>query len=250
MYYPISIFLPEAAETDQGVYLYNTYDKRAYFVFRFVNIGAKYDICILSQPNYCSKSNAMNVTYKTVGEPDYIEKIHFLDEIPTTLSDAKTSAKWWAEMNWNYIKTGTRIQQQIQSEETKLEGKFILPSELFNKGLYLYPTEDGESYFIYNYVQVSNYFEADIIAQPQYALMTPRVSCHDTHRLDSTRPHLQKICITSGKEPRDLEGIQDVSKGWSELTWSYIKTGKTLDEQVSNNYPVKSWFQKITSIFN
>ena len=76
------------------------------------------------------------------------------------------------------------------------------------------------------------------------------MSCHDTHRLDSTRPHLQKICITSGKEPRDLEGIQDVSKGWSELTWSYIKTGKTLDEQVSNNYPVKSWFQKITSIFN
>lgn len=93
-----------------------------------------------------------------------------------------------------------------------------------------YRTKDGGAYYKFRYVNIGGKFEIDIVEQPSYRHRD--TSAHVIHRLPSARGG-EKICISSGHEPTTLEGAKNISMQWAELTHEYIKTGRTLDQQVS-----------------
>lgn len=106
-----------------------------------------------------------------------------------------------------------------------------------------YVTKDGSQFyqFDYHYQQMPGYWEVYIIKQPSYEGRNS--SLEMTHRLPSSqRKAKYKICITKGLEPKDLESAQQLSMDWAELTHNYIKTGKSIDAQVSDNH--KPWWKK------
>lgn len=97
----------------------------------------------------------------------------------------------------------------------------------------IYRTKDGKAYFIFRYVlmEYNGYYEIDILSQPNYKGRDSDISV--THRLTSDRPDCaRKICIYASKAPKTLELAMRLSADWAELTQTYIKTGKTLDEQI------------------
>jgi len=95
-----------------------------------------------------------------------------------------------------------------------------------------YKTKDGSAMYKFNYVDIGGKFEIDILEQPSYRFRG--TDAHITHRLPSSRSG-QKICISSGHEPTTLDGAKNISTQWAELTHEYIKTGTTIDKQVSQN---------------
>lgn len=92
-----------------------------------------------------------------------------------------------------------------------------------------YRTKDGSAYYKFRYVDIGGKFEIDILQQPTYSLRDS--SQHITHRLHSDRGGM-KICISTGFEPGTLEKAKKISVEWAELTNTFIKTGKTIDQQV------------------
>ena len=95
-----------------------------------------------------------------------------------------------------------------------------------------YRTKDGSAIYKYRYVDIGGKFEIDIIEQPSYRHRD--TSAHVIHRLPSARGG-EKICISSGHEPTTLDGAKNISMQWAELTHEYIKTGKTIDQQIAQN---------------
>jgi hypothetical protein len=95
-----------------------------------------------------------------------------------------------------------------------------------------YRTKDGNAFYKFRYVDIGGNYEIDIVEQPSYRHRD--TSAHVIHRLPSVRGG-EKICISSGHEPTTLEGAKKISMQWAELTHVYITTGKTLDQQVSQN---------------
>lgn len=95
-----------------------------------------------------------------------------------------------------------------------------------------YRTKDGNAFYKFRYVDIGGKFEIDIVEQPSYRHRS--TDAHITHRLPSAR-NGQKICISSGHEPTSLDGAKNISMQWAELTNEYIKSGKTIDEQVAQN---------------
>ena len=101
--------------------------------------------------------------------------------------------------------------------------------------MFTYLTKDGKAHFQFSYHLVNGkYYEIDIHHQPRYGLRNS--GAVTTHRLRSSRKASRKICITSGKEPRTLDVAQKFSTQWAELTWEYIKTGVTIDQQFARMY--------------
>ncbi|MBP6237609.1 MAG: hypothetical protein KA536_15775 [Saprospiraceae bacterium] len=94
----------------------------------------------------------------------------------------------------------------------------------------IYRTRDGLSHYHFQYLKVNNYFEIDIIQQPPYGIRNSNMSV--AHWLNSVRGG-KKICISLGKEPITLEAARNISMEWAELTNEYIKTGRTIDEQIA-----------------
>lgn len=124
-------------------------------------------------------------------------------------------------------------------------GEEIMPGTLHGKDEYIkagtlcasfspatYRTKDGSAFYKFRYVDLGGKFEIDILEQPSYSGRAD--SAHVTHKLPSDRGG-EKICIASGSEPTGIEGAQNISMQWAELTHNYIKTGKTIDSQVSEN---------------
>ena len=95
-----------------------------------------------------------------------------------------------------------------------------------------YRTKDGTAVYKFRYIDIGGKFEIDILEQPSYSYRD--TSAHKTHRLPSAR-NGQKICISAGCEPTTLEGAKNISTQWAELTNTYIKTGRSIDDQVSQN---------------
>lgn len=95
-----------------------------------------------------------------------------------------------------------------------------------------YRTKNGKGLYSFRYVDIGGKFEIDILSQPSYAGKSS--GGHITHRLSSSRGG-QKICINTGKEPKDIETAKKISMEWAELTQTYIETGKTLDSQINAN---------------
>jgi hypothetical protein len=95
-----------------------------------------------------------------------------------------------------------------------------------------YRTKDGRALYKFNYVDIGGKSEIDILDQPSYGRRD--TSAHLIHRLPSARGG-QKICISSGHEPKTLDGAKTISMQWAELTHTYILTGRNIDNQVSQN---------------
>lgn len=94
-----------------------------------------------------------------------------------------------------------------------------------------YRTKNGKGLYTFRFVNIGGKFEIDILSQPSYAGKAS--SSLTTHRLSSSRGG-HKICISSGKEPKDIETTKKISVEWAELTQTYIETGKTLDTQINS----------------
>lgn len=95
-----------------------------------------------------------------------------------------------------------------------------------------YKTTDGQAYFMFKYIEVNGFIEIHIIEQPEYDNVDDDLSI--THRLPSDREEY-KICFSSGKEPKEIELAKGFSMAWAEYTWNYIKTGVTIDDQISGH---------------
>ncbi len=95
-----------------------------------------------------------------------------------------------------------------------------------------YRTKDGTGEYKYRFVEKGGKFDIDILSQPSY--QGKNESSVVSHRLSSARGG-KKICFASGKEPKDVETCKRVVIEFSELTHNYIKTGKTIDDQLKAN---------------
>lgn len=96
----------------------------------------------------------------------------------------------------------------------------------------VYRTKDGKKNFVFRYVNVGWCYEIDIISQPSYGFRSEDPSV--IHRLYSDRSDCRYvICVNSHAAPRTLEAAMRLSMDWAELTWYYIKTGVTIDKQLS-----------------
>lgn len=131
--------------------------------------------------------------------------------------------------------TPSTMPDHMNSTNNAHGGEEILAGTLHSRsyGPYTYRTKDGSAYYMYRYVQVpQGYFEIDILSQPDYGARDTRMNV--IHRLPSDRGG-HKICISQGFEPTDLEKAKRISTEWAELTNVFIKTGKSIDQQVSEN---------------
>lgn len=55
-----------------------------------------------------------------------------------------------------------------------------------------------------------------------------------THRLSSLRHDCYHIiCVNAYHTPQTEEAAKKLSMDWAELTWNYIKTGETIDQQLA-----------------
>ena len=108
---------------------------------------------------------------------------------------------------------------------------FLTAGVLNSSQVYAYKTKDGRAVFQFSYPSVNNYYEIDIHSTPSYGSRSS--DSHLAHWLTSSRTGVsKKICFTRGREPKTLSEAQRFSTDWAELTWEYIKTGVTIDEQI------------------
>ena len=110
-----------------------------------------------------------------------------------------------------------------------------LPPKKVDSGSYynIYKTRDGKYYFMFRYILLPrrNTWDIDIMSMPSYGSRDK--SYTTTHRLDSHRPDCAyKICVYADKAPKDLQSAMKLSMDWAELTYHYIKTGITIDDQI------------------
>lgn len=101
-----------------------------------------------------------------------------------------------------------------------------------NYGPATYRTKDGKALYKFRFVNIDGKFEIDILNQPSYG--SRDASNVVSHRLPSARGG-NKICISDGKEPKTIESARKICMEWSELTHTYIRTGTSIDKQVSDN---------------
>jgi hypothetical protein len=113
-------------------------------------------------------------------------------------------------------------------------GEEIKPGVLHTKNYSpaTYRTKDGMGIYKFRFVDLGGKFEIDIDSQPSYGVRNNGSLA--THRLPSSRGG-KKICISVGKEPKTLETAKKICVEWSELTQTYINTGKSIDSQVAGN---------------
>jgi len=97
--------------------------------------------------------------------------------------------------------------------------------------VYTYRTKDGAAYFKFSYHLVDGGYEIDIHQKPSYEGRSS--DCHHVHLLSSSRDATHKICIVKSAAPKTLEDAKNFSMTFAELTWEYIKTGVSIDTQIS-----------------
>ena len=102
---------------------------------------------------------------------------------------------------------------------------------LHSQQLYRYKTRDGKAVFTFSYEQEIGYYDVIIHEHPFYNGRDEFPSIAHWNESDLS-PINRKICFNIGKEPKTLEKAKKISMEWSELTWNYILTGVTIDEQL------------------
>ena len=106
---------------------------------------------------------------------------------------------------------------------------------LHSSQVYQYKTKDGRAVFAFSYeYQPEGYYDIAIHHLPSYqgrddgSNIAHWLSCYES-------PINKRICFFEGKEPTTLEKAKNISVQWAELTWNYIRTGVTIDEQIIRN---------------
>ena len=97
--------------------------------------------------------------------------------------------------------------------------------------VYTYRTKDGAAYFKFSYHWVNNGYDIDVHQKPSYESRSSDM--HTVHLLLSDRDAPNKICIAHQARPKTLEDAKNFSMTFAELTWEYIKTGVSIDTQIS-----------------
>lgn len=102
---------------------------------------------------------------------------------------------------------------------------------LYSSQVYRYKTRDGRAVFTFSYEQEIGYYDIIIHDHPNYNGRDEYPSVAHWNPSDLS-PIDRKVCFTTGKEPETLEKAKKVSMQYAELTWAYILTGVTIDEQL------------------
>ncbi|GHS92913.1 hypothetical protein FACS1894203_5510 [Bacteroidia bacterium] len=92
---------------------YRTRDARALFTFRYVDIGGKFEIDIISQPLYGSRDSSLHATHRLSSSRGGYKICISTGHEPRTLDKAKKISMEWAELTHNYINTGRTIDAQV-----------------------------------------------------------------------------------------------------------------------------------------
>lgn len=102
---------------------------------------------------------------------------------------------------------------------------------LHSSKIYHYKTLDGNAIFTFSYEYEMGHYEIIIHAHPSYNGRDS--SSIVAHWLPSdSSPINKRVCFAVGKEPETLEKAKNISMQYAELTWNYIQTGVTIDEQL------------------
>lgn len=106
---------------------------------------------------------------------------------------------------------------------------------LHSSQVYQYKTKDGRAVFAFSYeYQPEGYYDIVIHHLPSYQGRNDSSSvAHWLHCYES--PLGKKICFVEGKEPTTLEKAKKISTQYAELTWTYIRTGISIDDQILRN---------------
>ena len=92
---------------------YRTNDGKAVFSFNISRNGSLYDSYITRRPDYANRDTDPHITHRYPGNP--YDQICFGD--PTAVDTAEKARKFseaWAEMTWEYIKTGKDFEKQAK----------------------------------------------------------------------------------------------------------------------------------------
>lgn len=93
-----------------------------------------------------------------------------------------------------------------------------------------YRTKDGRSDYGFSFERLSNgSIRPYIDSMPSYG--NRGTGLHTTHRLTDSSGRYY-VCWDSPLT--DVEDVKQVVSLWSDLTQEYIKTGRTIDQQVRN----------------
>jgi len=92
---------------------YRTRDGSAYYKFRYVDIGGKYEIDILSQPLYGSRDSSLHASHRLSSSRGGYKICISVGHEPRTLEKAKKISMEWAELTHTYIRTGRTIDLQV-----------------------------------------------------------------------------------------------------------------------------------------
>lgn len=102
---------------------------------------------------------------------------------------------------------------------------------LYSQQTYRYKTRDGRAVFTFSYEQEMGFYDIIIHDHPSYNGRDEFPSVAHWLNCDIS-PIGRKVCFTQGKEPDSLEKAKKISMQYAELTWTYILTGMTIDEQL------------------
>ena len=97
--------------------------------------------------------------------------------------------------------------------------------------LHTYRTRDGQAYFQAKFVKMpQGFYEIDIHGTPSYR--DRESGAVTAHWLSTTRETGRKVCFNVGMEPSDISTANAYFIDWCELTWKYIQTGTSIDDQI------------------
>ncbi len=109
---------------------------------------------------------------------------------------------------------------------------FLTAGTLYSSQVYYYKTKDGKAIFAFSYEYEMGYYDIAIHQHPHYNGKSEYSSV--AHHLPCDESPLnRKICFAEGKEPKTVDQAKNFSMQWAELTWTYIKTGITIDDQLT-----------------
>lgn len=92
---------------------YRTRDGSAFYKFRYVDIGGKFEIDILSQSLYGSRDSSLHASHRLPSSRGGYKICISVGHEPRTLEKAKKISMEWAELTHTYIQTGRTIDSQV-----------------------------------------------------------------------------------------------------------------------------------------
>jgi hypothetical protein len=152
--------------------------------------------------------------------------------------------------NFGFCRGGEELEKDTLHGGEELEKDTLHGGEILVAGTLgasyspgVYRTVDGLHNFIFQYIDLGNYFEIDILEMPP--LNGRNNSAHIIHVQPSERSG-KMICVNTGKEPKDIEAAKNLSVAWARVLYEYILTGVTIDEQIAQKTNgSRSWLSKL-----